>query len=396
VISIAPDESITIWDRETGELLGAVAGRGDSLSAFEELCDKCKKSLGLRNFTTKARVPTPAPGLDATPGAPLADPMRDAAAREAAQKALAEAHEKALEDIIDNTELPEDAEPPLDLEGPEDVVPAAAAEGSAFIDLASIPDPDPALASIINPLMNRMLDKKKRLQARNELIAHGEKVVSVLKSRMHDPLMTIRWEVVNIIGEARFESGMPIVVDRVLNDRDYHVYWRAQWSMARAKSKDMILKTLRAHLDSRDPHVAWRAAVGLSFLKDPICLDAIHRGLAFADESRQWEAINALSAVSNSESSRALERVFRGSFVRGRQEAALALGKIGDADAVRILCATLDDGAAQVRWRAAKSLGDIGDRKALPALEKRLAGERDEFVREHLNKAIEKIGGGGR
>ena len=376
VITIAPDETITVWDARTGELLAAVPGREDDLHVFEELCASCKKRLGLRNFQPALPVPAPAdagPDGDGPRPAP-ADPVPD----DTGPGPVPARDEEA-------PSVPQPGPPqPEDVEG----------EGDPPISLSSIPAPDPDLAAQVNPQLDRMLDKPQRELARAVILPLGEKIVPVLKTRMYDRELTIRWEVVNLIGQLKAASGIPIVADRILNDHDHHVRWRAIWSMNQLRNRAAFVTAFRPSIESQSSVVAWRAAVGLSALSepDPICLDAIHRGVDDADEGKVWEAINALGRVWNEQSASVLARVFSRPFLRGRQEAALSLGNIGGPTAVETLKRGLADTSHQVRWRAARSLGRVGDAGVIPPLREQLRIETDEFTRKKIQEALERLG----
>jgi epoxyqueuosine reductase len=66
---------------------------------------------------------------------------------------------------------------------------------------------------------------------------------------------------------------------------------------------------------------------------------------------------------------------------------AVALGNWGDPSAVPALARALSDAEPLIRGHAAWALGRIGGRAAHRALEKALATETDEWVREELRRA---------
>ncbi|MFC2063036.1 HEAT repeat domain-containing protein [Chloroflexota bacterium] len=74
-----------------------------------------------------------------------------------------------------------------------------------------------------------------------------------------------------------------------------------------------------------------------------------------------------------------------------RINAAEILGMMTDEKAVDALIPVLEDKNRFVREAVALALGKIGNVKAIKHLTQALENERDEFVKEFLKKAIEKI-----
>ncbi len=72
-----------------------------------------------------------------------------------------------------------------------------------------------------------------------------------------------------------------------------------------------------------------------------------------------------------------------------QRNAAIALGNEGDPDAVDLLISALEDPQDMVRSYSAWALGRIGGRKSNFALEKALAGEEEEKVKEEIRSALE-------
>lgn len=73
---------------------------------------------------------------------------------------------------------------------------------------------------------------------------------------------------------------------------------------------------------------------------------------------------------------------------RVRVSAALALGKKKDIGSIEIISKALGDETAAVRSAAATALGAIGDKRALPALDKAKASEKDSTVKGAIDRAI--------
>lgn len=74
-----------------------------------------------------------------------------------------------------------------------------------------------------------------------------------------------------------------------------------------------------------------------------------------------------------------------------RRNAADAIGVIGDMGAVDSLITVLKDDNRFVRQEVARALGKIGGAKALEALTQALVVEKDEFVKDTIKKAIERL-----
>ena len=77
--------------------------------------------------------------------------------------------------------------------------------------------------------------------------------------------------------------------------------------------------------------------------------------------------------------------------LRLRQEAINTLGKIGDPQAIPTLVDALEDPEAGIRWRAAMALARIGDPSVIPAIEEALAQEKDTFVIEQMEEALQRL-----
>jgi hypothetical protein len=73
---------------------------------------------------------------------------------------------------------------------------------------------------------------------------------------------------------------------------------------------------------------------------------------------------------------------------RVRVSAALALGKKKDVGSLDVISKALSDETAAVRSAAATALGAIGDKRALPALDRAKANEKDSTVKGAIDRAI--------
>jgi epoxyqueuosine reductase len=84
----------------------------------------------------------------------------------------------------------------------------------------------------------------------------------------------------------------------------------------------------------------------------------------------------------------ALRRPGRAGFLRN---VAVALGNWGSPEAVPVLAAALSDPEPLVRGHAAWALGEVGSPEATAALEASAAAERDPFVLEELEGALDRL-----
>lgn len=74
-----------------------------------------------------------------------------------------------------------------------------------------------------------------------------------------------------------------------------------------------------------------------------------------------------------------------------QQDAAESLGKMRDGKAVDPLIQSLKDKNRFVRQEVVIALGRIGDTRAVEPLTHALKKEKDEFLKPHIEKALEKL-----
>jgi len=74
-----------------------------------------------------------------------------------------------------------------------------------------------------------------------------------------------------------------------------------------------------------------------------------------------------------------------------RLYAAYALGELGDKRAVKSLIIALKDIDWSVRYNTVNALGELGDKRAINPLKKALAVRKNNFMREWIKLAIEKL-----
>ena len=225
-----------------------------------------------------------------------------------------------------------------------------------------------------------------RAEARRAITEAGPQAVPALLRRIEDPLFSVRWEVVNLLGWIGDPSAVEPLVERVLGDPNPHVRWRSLWAL-RAIGEPSVPDRFAASLGEADS-IRWNAAVGLSMFGDARSLPLLTARIADDDPWIRWEAVNALGRVHDGRTSARLVELLDHPHLRTRQEAVMSLGRIGDPSAVRGLIRALGDSAPEIRWRAAMVLGKVREPEARTALGDRLARETDPLVRKHLLRAL--------
>jgi HEAT repeat protein len=252
-------------------------------------------------------------------------------------------------------------------------------------------DPDLTAAQVAKAIATmRSKDYATRSKGMDELIAIGKPAVPALIQRLRDKEMDMRWNAVHVLGYIRDPQSLPGVIERVLVDEDVHTRWRAIWAVGQVDDGTAADKLL-PYLQSKNKTGRWRAAVALAVMGRKEAVPVLHEGLKSSDTWVQWEAANGLGTVHDENSVPLLIEALKSKSRDVVQEAALTLGRIGDARAVGALTAALQHSEREVRWRAALALGEIGDARALASLQDRLKTEREKFVRENVQEAIERI-----
>jgi epoxyqueuosine reductase len=144
--------------------------------------------------------------------------------------------------------------------------------------------------------------------------------------------------------------------------------------------------TRRFSKPTSEPAFASRGPGESPFGVEPLPSDGWHPGtrspslidLMSMDEAG-WEAFSRGSA---------LRRPGRAGFLRNVD---VALGNWGSPEAVPVLAAALSDPEPLVRGHAAWALGEVGSPEATAALEASAAAERDPFVLEELEGALDRL-----
>lgn len=232
-------------------------------------------------------------------------------------------------------------------------------------------------------------DRAARTAARRQLEEYGAESLPHLIARARDPQFSMRWEVVNMLGNLQQPAAVATLVERITEDRDPHVRWRAMWAIQRIP--DGTVADRLAAVCRGDGVRAWNACVGLSLFADSRALPRLRQGLTSTDSWVRWEAIDSLGRVHDGQTSKLLVEHLGDPKERVRQEIVLSLAQIGDTTAVEALLQALGDGSSAVRWRAAMGLARCAGSEHLALLENRLVEARDADTRKYLKKAIERL-----
>ncbi len=230
-------------------------------------------------------------------------------------------------------------------------------------------------------------NRQARAQARLTLLAQGPGVIAALSEWAGDPRFALRWEIVDLLGQLADPAGVEILLQRIEEDPNPHVRWRAMWALKRIKDgglPDLLLSRARA-----TGRRGWNAAVAFSLFADPRALPFLLPGLESEDSWVRWEAVDALGRVHDGQTSgRIGALLLRESSVKVRQEAVLSLAQIGDEEAVAVLARSLSDPSPEVRWRAAMGLARHGGEIYRKAVEESLAREGHPEARKYFLRAL--------
>lgn len=151
---------------------------------------------------------------------------------------------------------------------------------------------------------------------------------------------------------------------------------------------DGMVNALR---NSTDPQVRQYAAYLLGCAKNPRAIQPLIEALADFDKSVREQATLSLSSIGKA-AIEPLSAAMKEPKWETRYRAAEALGKIADDKAVQPLIQALKDSRDHVRYMAAKGLREFGDSDALEPMIILLKDE-NEFVRMMAVRALAAIGG---
>jgi len=232
-------------------------------------------------------------------------------------------------------------------------------------------------------------DNDARKSARDELIEMGAYAVPNLVSHLEDPDMTIRWEMVNILGYIRDPRSIGPLIERTISDDNPHPRWRAIWALGAADdgtARDKLWTRLQS--GTLGEKQRWNAVVALSNFRDERVLPAILEGLQAPTGWQRWEAVNALGRLRSEGSVAALRPFLQDQDQSVRRETVMVLGKIDGSEAVALLLPVLENPDFEMRWRAAMALKGLSDPRIAPAAEARLRVEKDEQTKKYLQEIV--------
>lgn len=260
------------------------------------------------------------------------------------------------------------------------------------IGSAVIASQEAVLEAQVGGLIERLASPfaEERSEARTGLLVLGEAAVPFLIPAIEAEDPILRWEAVNLLGVLGDLRATDAVLTVATTDPDVHARWRANWAITNLDD-GTVVPILIAALDEEDATAAWNAAVTLSLFGRSEAVPLLHQGLD-VEGWQQWEAVNALGRVWNSETVTKLASILKEGPEDVRKEAALSLGHIGGDIALdALLTALRSDPSFEVRWRAAMMIGHIGDETTVPLLRDALTAEIHPFVIVHIEEAIEAL-----
>jgi len=248
--------------------------------------------------------------------------------------------------------------------------------------------PELAVQERVEQLADPSAEERKR--AREELRALGAVAVLPLILATESPDAHLRWEGVNLLGSIGDLRATDAVLRVAMTDADAHARWRSNWAITNLDDGTVVPRLVAA-LDHEDPTVAWNSAITLSLFGETTAVSVLHGGLDAAGW-RQWEAVNALGRVWNTETVPQLRRILCEGSDDVRSEAVLSLGRIGGGEALEALLDVLSaDPSPDVRWRAAMMIGLIGNPATINRLETAKETETDSYVVQHIEEAIREV-----
>jgi len=219
----------------------------------------------------------------------------------------------------------------------------------------------------------------------------------VVEFLLKDPSPLVRRAAVDAL--ARLEPGTAAESLRLaLADESPMVRIAAVGALGASGSEE-VMDVLRCLADDEDPNVRAAAvrAVGLRFASS---LDADHRSVVIQliDAALGDEAAVALAAVGtlrdmNGPACDQLLRVLDRPESELVQEAVRCIGANGDVPIFEALLPLVSHPDWTVRAETIQVLADRGVAKAVPAILRRLETEQDDFVRDTMLRALDRLGG---
>lgn len=326
--------------------------------------------------------------------AALEDPsqeLRNASARSIGQRGLAD----ALPLLVHRLESAAEND---DFESEEEM----AVLTEALIGLAKpAPDSDPGITEHVISLLTSSLEgaaEAVRLAIATVIGRVGRhQDAQAVEFLLKDPSPLVRRAAVDAL--ARLEPGTAAESLRLaLADEAATVRIAAAGALGASES-DEVIDALRCLADDEDPDVRAAAvrSVGLRFATSP---DEKHQSLVvqLIDTALDDEAAVALAAVDTLRDmgGPVVERALR---ILDRmepelvQEAVRCLGASGDASCLESLLPLVSHPDWTVRAETIQVLSDRGVAKGVPPILRRLETEQDDFVRDTILRALDRLGG---
>lgn len=221
--------------------------------------------------------------------------------------------------------------------------------------------------------------------------SNDPRAIEPLIEKLDDPDDSVRERIAISLGELKAAKAVKRVI-MLLGDSSRNVRIEAATALGQIGSTQAV-EPLLALLSDKDGWIRSSAVESLGRIGDPRAtlplIDALNdpfsRVVLFATE-----------ALGNFRDQRATDALIK---VLGKKdevlqvEAAKSLGRTRGVGAVEALIGALRDSSPWVRATAASTLADFGDSRALGPLQKLIADDPSEEVREHANAAVLKLGG---
>ncbi|HEY0789094.1 MAG TPA: HEAT repeat domain-containing protein, partial [Thermoanaerobaculia bacterium] len=149
----------------------------------------------------------------------------------------------------------------------------------------------------LEALIAQLGSEETRSEARAQLEREGGAAIPALLRHIEDDSVSVRWEVVNLLGTILDERGIEPLARRAIDDVSHHVRWRSLWALAMFRKPEELTALFERGLASDDARRRWNAAIALSMFGSAAGLDLLHAGVRNPDPFQRWEAINALGRV---------------------------------------------------------------------------------------------------
>ncbi|NOZ80118.1 MAG: HEAT repeat domain-containing protein [DPANN group archaeon] len=202
-----------------------------------------------------------------------------------------------------------------------------------------------------------------------------------------------RWEAVNLLGRIADPRAGQVLVDRIVNDQENPVRWRAIWAFkSLSLTPEEKADAFVPYLAGQDGRLQWNAAVALASLGDRKGIAVLAEGLQSRSAWRRWEAVYSLGLLGDSEAASYALGALNDDSKKVRQEAVMTLGRSGDMTFRSALLPLINDSEAGVRWRAAEAVIRLGQENATSLVSRMLARELDPTAKQELIRIRDALG----